>query len=162
MYQVSTHEHGSKRITRDCPAQGLLEWPQHIWTTITPRPVGLAKAKALAEAAPHHAVVNVWKTAEKVYDNGKPPAIPQGWHAPEAAPWPPLPSPSDAQAAWDRKRNDGRYYRDPVDAARMGTARSWTRVCSVLIRPSRRAGPGREFQGRDARLRPHRGADRPL
>lgn len=80
MFEVSTHAYGRKLITRDCPAQGLLEWPQNKWTRITSRPIGLARAKALADAQEHHATVQVWMTAEVVYDNGKAPAIPQGWY----------------------------------------------------------------------------------
>ena len=81
MYEVSTRAHGRKRITSDCPTQGLIEWPRSVWTRITVRPVGLARAKAMADAQPHHAAVNVWQTAEKVYDNGKPPSVPTGWVA---------------------------------------------------------------------------------
>lgn len=84
MYEVATHEYGRKLITRDGPAQGLLEWPHHRWGRITPRPLGLARAKALADAQPIHATVQFWMTAEKVYDNGKPPGIPAGWYPPEA------------------------------------------------------------------------------
>lgn len=79
MYEVAVHGYGRKRITRDCPAQGLLEWPQHCWGRITARPIGLARAKALADAQPQHATVQVWMTAEKVYDNGKEPSVPAGW-----------------------------------------------------------------------------------
>lgn len=78
-YEVATREYGRPRITREGPCQGLLDWPRSKWTRITPRPVGLARARALAEQQGHHAVVCVWQTAEKVYDNGKPPALPQGW-----------------------------------------------------------------------------------
>lgn len=79
MYEVAIHGHGRKLITRDCPAQGLLEWPKHEWKCITPRPIGLARATKLADAQTCHAVVCVWQTAEKVYDNGKKPYIPEGW-----------------------------------------------------------------------------------
>lgn len=80
MYEVAIHAYGRKRIMRDCPAQGLLEWPQHKWTCITRRPLGLEKAKALADAQSCHAVVMVWQTAEKAYDNGKAPSVPAGWY----------------------------------------------------------------------------------
>ncbi len=46
MYEVAVHYYGRKCITRDGPAQGLLEWPQHNWGRITPRPIGLARARA--------------------------------------------------------------------------------------------------------------------
>lgn len=79
MYEVAIHGYGRRLITRAGPCQGLLEWPQHQWARITPRPIGLARAKALADAQSQHATVQVWMTAEKVYDNGKEPAIPDGW-----------------------------------------------------------------------------------
>ena len=50
MYEVATHKYGRKRITSDCPAQGLLEYPQHCWTRVTDRPIGIARAKTLADA----------------------------------------------------------------------------------------------------------------
>ncbi len=50
MYEVAVHTYGRKLITRDGPAQGLLEWPQHTWSRITARPLGLARATALADA----------------------------------------------------------------------------------------------------------------
>jgi hypothetical protein len=34
----------------------------------------------MAADHPGHAVVVVWDTAEKVFDNGKPPAVPTGWY----------------------------------------------------------------------------------
>ena len=79
MYEVNLHYHGRRLITRDGPAHGLLEFPQHKWVRITARPIGLARAKTLADAQSQHAAVNVWRTAETVYDNGKPPAVPEGW-----------------------------------------------------------------------------------
>ena len=83
MYEVAIHHYGRKRITRDGPCQGLLEWPNHVWGTITPRPIGLARAKALADAQDTHATVQVWQTADKVYDNGKPALVPEGWYPAE-------------------------------------------------------------------------------
>lgn len=80
MYEVSIHHHGRKMITSDCPAQGLLEWPQHKWVRITARPIGLARAKALADAQDTHATVQPWMTAEVVYSNGKAPLVPTGWY----------------------------------------------------------------------------------
>lgn len=79
MYEVAIHQHGRKRITKDCPAQGLLEWPQHKWTRITNRPIGLARARALADQQEIHATVQVWQTSEVVYSNGKKPGVPAGW-----------------------------------------------------------------------------------
>jgi hypothetical protein len=84
-YEVAIHGYGRKRITRDCPAQGLLEWPQHQWQRITPRPVGIAKARELADAQACHATVQVWMTAEKIYDNGRAPRVPDGWYPAEQA-----------------------------------------------------------------------------
>lgn len=80
MYEVSTHYYGRKLITRDCPTQGLLEWPQHKWIRITARPLGFERAKALADAQPMHATVQVWQTADVQYSNGKQPAVPDGWY----------------------------------------------------------------------------------
>ena len=79
MYEVAIHSYGRRLITRDGPCQGLLEWPQHNWSRITSRPIGLARAKALADSQNQHAVVCVWMTAEKVHDNGKAPSVPDGW-----------------------------------------------------------------------------------
>jgi hypothetical protein len=84
MYEVAIHHYGRRLITRDGPCQGLLEWPDHQWARITPRPVGLARAKALADAQETHATVQTWMSADKVHDNGKPPAVPAGWWPPTA------------------------------------------------------------------------------
>ena len=83
-YEVSIRFHGRRLIKRDGPCQGLLEWPENKWQRITPRPVGLTRAKELADAQGQHAVVCVWQTADKVYDNGKSPAVPEGWYPAEA------------------------------------------------------------------------------
>lgn len=79
MYEVAIHHYGRRLVTRDGPAQGLLEWPQHQWARITTRPIGLARAKALADAQPTHATVQPWMTADVAYDNSKAPAVPEGW-----------------------------------------------------------------------------------
>lgn len=84
MYEVAIHHYGRRLITRDGPCQGLLEWPQHQWGRITARPVGLARAKALADAQETHATVQPWMTAEVVYSNGKTPLVPAGWYPPDA------------------------------------------------------------------------------
>ena len=83
-YEVAIHEYGRKRITRDCPAQGLLEWPTHRWTRITPRPLGIDRAKELASEQAIHAVVSPWQEAGPVFDNGKRPGVPAGWNPAEA------------------------------------------------------------------------------
>jgi hypothetical protein len=83
-YQVHVHGYGRKLITSNCPAQGLLEWPQHVWGVISTRPMGLKAAIEMADAQPQHAVVTLWMDAEKVHDNGKAPAIPAGWYPAEA------------------------------------------------------------------------------
>lgn len=82
MYEVATHTYGRKLITRDGPAQGLLEWPQHQWVRITNRPIGLVRAKVLADAQESHATVQMWMTAEVVY-SGKAPLVPAGWYPAE-------------------------------------------------------------------------------
>jgi hypothetical protein len=87
MYEVAIHHYGRKLITSDCPAQGLLEWPQHKWARITPRPIGLKRAIALADAQDTHATVQVWMSGmpeDKKHDNGKPALVPAGWYPPEA------------------------------------------------------------------------------
>jgi hypothetical protein len=83
-YEVHVHHYGRRLITRDGPAQGLLEWPQHRWGKITPRPLGLTRAKAIADEQAVHAVVTIWDSAEKVHDNGKKPGVPEGWWHPDA------------------------------------------------------------------------------
>ena len=80
MFEVAIHHYGRRLITRDGPAQGLLEWPAHQWGVITPRPIGIARAKALADAQDTHATVQRWMTADVVYSNGKAPAVPSGWY----------------------------------------------------------------------------------
>jgi hypothetical protein len=84
MYEVSAGYYGRKLITRDGPCQGLLEWPQYVWRRLTSRPIGLARAKALADAQSTRATVNPWMSAEVAYTNGKPFAVPEGWYQPEA------------------------------------------------------------------------------
>lgn len=79
MFEVHIHGYGRKRITRDCPCQGLLEWPRHTWQKVNRRPVGIARAKAIADEQACHAVVTPWMTAGNVYDNGKEPFVPEGW-----------------------------------------------------------------------------------
>lgn len=83
-YEVSIHFYGRRLITRDGPCGGLLEWPEHKWTRITNRPIGLERAKKLADEQSQHATVQLWQTADKIYDNGKAPAVPAGWYSPEA------------------------------------------------------------------------------
>lgn len=83
-YEVSTRAYGRKRITRDGPCQGLLEWPASVWTRITPRPVGLTRARALADAQATHATVQPWGAADVVYDNGVAAQVPAGWYPPTA------------------------------------------------------------------------------
>lgn len=83
MYGVYVRDYG-RPIVRRGPAEGLPDWPRSRWTRITPRPVGLARARALADAQEFHAAVNVWETSEKVYDNDKPPRVPPDWIPAEA------------------------------------------------------------------------------
>jgi len=83
-YEGAIHHYGRRLITRDGPAQGLLEWPQHVWGRITPRPLGLINAKLLADAQDTHATVQIWMTDEIVYSNGKQPLVPAGWYSPNA------------------------------------------------------------------------------
>ncbi len=79
-YEVAVHFFGRRMCRRDGPCQGLLDWPEHKWTRLTARPLGLQAAIALANAQEHHSVVAVWGTAQKTYDNGKLPAVPVGWY----------------------------------------------------------------------------------
>lgn len=80
LYEVAVHSHGKRMVGGGCnnPCEGLLE-ERHEWVRITPRPIGLARAIALADSLPHHAVVCIWGSAEKAHDNGKPPRLPPGW-----------------------------------------------------------------------------------
>lgn len=82
-YQVAVHGYGRKMIRRG-PCEGLLEWPQHTWATISTRPMGLKAAIELAHAQTQHAVVTRWMSADKVHDNGRAPCIPDGWYSPDA------------------------------------------------------------------------------
>lgn len=85
MYEVAVHDHCGRMIDGGInnPLQGLLS-VKHTWARITPRPVGKARAVAMAERQPFHAVVCVWRTADKVYDNGKPARVPEGTWQPGA------------------------------------------------------------------------------
>jgi hypothetical protein len=85
LYEVAIREEGKTMIGGGVnnPCEGLLSFKRR-WTRITPRPVGLARAKRLADEQPGHAVVCVWGSADKAHDNGKPPIVPAGWWAPDA------------------------------------------------------------------------------
>lgn len=83
MYEVSVHYHG-RRLVRRGPAEGCLNWPAHRWHRITRRPLGLARAKAIADQQAIHATVCPWETALVVHDNGKRPGVPNGWWPPSA------------------------------------------------------------------------------
>ena len=82
MFEVAIHAYGRKRVRRG-PCEGLLNWPEHQWTTITRRPLGLARARKLADGQTCHAGVVRWRTSEIAYDNGKPPHLPEGWYPAE-------------------------------------------------------------------------------
>jgi hypothetical protein len=81
-YEVSVHSYGRPMIRRG-PMAGCRDFPQHKWQRINARPLGLKKAIALAESQAGRAVVTPWQQAGAVYDNGKEPAVPEGW-LPEA------------------------------------------------------------------------------
>jgi hypothetical protein len=78
-------------MVRRGPCEGLLDWPRSKWERVTPSPLSLGAAVALANAHDQHAVVNVWGTADVAHDNGKAPKVPNGW-------WP-----AEAQTALDKK-----------------------------------------------------------
>ena len=78
MFEVQVHAYG-RPIVQHGPAQGLPDFPKHKWVKITSRPIGLERAKELADEQLYHAVVTPWQTAKTVYDNGKPPSLPDGW-----------------------------------------------------------------------------------
>lgn len=82
-YEVHIHEAGRKVIERG-PAAGCLDFPKHRWSIITRRPLGLASARRIADEQSIHAVVCVWRSSEKAYDNGKAPGVPAGWRPPSA------------------------------------------------------------------------------
>jgi len=81
MYEVAIRGHGCP-IVKHGPCEGLPDWPTHKWIRITSRPIGIKRAKRLADEQDCHAVVCIWQTAEKVYDNGKEPYLPEGWVKP--------------------------------------------------------------------------------
>lgn len=80
MYEVAIHERGKVMAGGGVnnPCEGLL-FLKDRWTRITRRPVGLARAKSMADEQLGHAVVCEWHTATKVHDNGKAPTRPVGW-----------------------------------------------------------------------------------
>jgi hypothetical protein len=78
MFYLYQHEYGRKLITRNGPAQGLLEWPKHEWTW-TQGYRSKAKAIAAARAHPIHARISIGHTADFIFDNGKEPGLPEGW-----------------------------------------------------------------------------------
>lgn len=77
-YEVHLGYHG-RPIVRRGPAEGLPDFPRQKWVKITPRPLGLARATALADAQEQQAVVTAWESSEVAYRNGKAPAVPEGW-----------------------------------------------------------------------------------
>lgn len=81
MYEVAIHNHGLVQVGGGLnnPCEGL-RVSKHEWKRITPRPVGLARAKALADEQPGHATVTTWSSSEVAYDNGKAPHLPAGWY----------------------------------------------------------------------------------
>lgn len=81
LYEVAEHDRGRRRLRRG-PMAGCLGWVEDRWTTLTSRPIGLSRAKRLADGLDHHAVVTFWRSAEIVHDNGKAPRLPEGWVAP--------------------------------------------------------------------------------
>lgn len=85
MFEVHVHDHGRPLVTRG-PAAGCRDFPRHKWTRITTRPLGIARAVALANEQDRHAVVCEWMTSTTVHDNGKAPALPSGWRPEGASP----------------------------------------------------------------------------
>jgi hypothetical protein len=84
MYAVGIRDYGCRVVRNSGPCEGLLDFPRSRWTQITKRPLGRARAIALADAQTQHAVVCVWNAAEKIHDNGKPPGLPAGWYPADA------------------------------------------------------------------------------
>ncbi len=78
MYEVAIHGYGRPIIKRG-PMAGCVGFEEHKWTRITARPIGLKRAKELADSQECHSVVLPWMSAGKVYDNGKEPHLPDGW-----------------------------------------------------------------------------------
>jgi hypothetical protein len=79
MYEVAIHFFGRKTV-KNGPCAGLLNWPEHQWEVLTRRPIGIKRAMALADEQGQRAVVTEWMTSNTVYDNGKEPGLPEGWH----------------------------------------------------------------------------------
>lgn len=77
-YQVTTHWYGRPIVKRG-PMAGCANFATHEHRLVHPRPVGLARAKALADAQTVRAVVVPWMESGPVYDNGKQPGTPDGW-----------------------------------------------------------------------------------
>lgn len=78
-FEVAIHAFGRP------PFEGCAGFPKHEWTRITPRPLGFAAARKLADTIPVHAVVGPWQLSGCAYDNGNSPVLPRGWFPPEAA-----------------------------------------------------------------------------
>lgn len=78
MYEVAIHGYGRPIVKRG-PAEGLPDFPKHTWTRITGRPIGKARAIALADEQECHAIVCVYQKAMKIHDNGRAPYLPDGW-----------------------------------------------------------------------------------
>jgi hypothetical protein len=79
-YGVYTHGYGRPIVQRG-PVAGCADFPKHQHTLITPRPVGLKRAKELVDAQPVHAQVVPWQESGTVYENDKLPYTPEGWTA---------------------------------------------------------------------------------
>ncbi len=84
-YEVQVHGFG-RPLCKSGPMSGCYGYPTHTWTRITLRPIGLTRAKHLADAQPHRAVVAPWMETKIVYDNGKAPYTPDGWRFEEYDP----------------------------------------------------------------------------
>ena len=78
MYEVAVHTYG-RPIIKSGPAAGVAGFVEHKWTSINARPVGLKRAIEIADQEATHAVVTEWGSSKPVYDNGKPPLLPEGW-----------------------------------------------------------------------------------
>ena len=77
-YEVHINGYG-RPIIKAGPMAGCGGFEQGEWKKITSRPIGIKRAKAIADEQSCRAVVTEWESSGVVYDNGKDPYVPEGW-----------------------------------------------------------------------------------
>jgi hypothetical protein len=77
LYDTFAH-YFDRSIVKHGPMGGCIDYPKHSHVKINPRPIGIAKAKTLADECLVHAQVVYHDTSEVVYANSKPAGVQEG------------------------------------------------------------------------------------